>query len=64
MTEPIKINFHMHSTGSDGKMKPEEVVQEAIAAGIKYMCFTDHYETHMDTLIQAGLRIDSILQSI
>ncbi len=38
-----KINFHIHSTGSDGKLTPEEVVKEAIAAGIKYMCFTDHY---------------------
>lgn len=43
MAEPIKINFHIHSTGSDGKMSPEEVVKEAIIAGIKYMCFTDHY---------------------
>jgi histidinol-phosphatase (PHP family) len=24
-------------------MQPEEVVKEAIAAGIKFMCFTDHY---------------------
>jgi len=39
----IKINFHLHSTGSDGKMSPEEVVKEAISAGIKYICFTDHY---------------------
>ncbi len=44
MTERILINFHMHSTGSDGIMEPEEVVKEAIAAGIKYMCFTDHYK--------------------
>ena len=41
-TKPILINFHMHSTGSDGRMKPEEVVKEAIAAGIDFMCFTDH----------------------
>lgn len=39
----VKINFHIHSTGSDGKMAPEEVVKEAIAAGIDFMCFTDHY---------------------
>ncbi len=45
-----KINFHIHSTGSDGKMTPEEVVKEAIAAGIHYMCFTDHYNqpAHVD----------------
>lgn len=37
------INFHMHSTGSDGRLSPEEVVKEAINGGIHYMCFTDHY---------------------
>lgn len=33
----------MHSTGSDGRLTPEEVVKEAIATGIHFMCFTDHY---------------------
>jgi histidinol-phosphatase (PHP family) len=39
----ILINFHIHSTGSDGQLTPEEVVKEALAANIKFMCFTDHY---------------------
>lgn len=39
----VKINFHMHSTGSDGHSTPEEVVKEAIRQGINFMCFTDHY---------------------
>jgi histidinol-phosphatase (PHP family) len=39
----IKINFHMHSTGSDGNISPEEVIKESIAQGIHFMCFTDHY---------------------
>jgi len=42
MKEKTPINFHIHSTGSDGKLTPEEVVKEAIRAGIQYMCFTDH----------------------
>ncbi len=41
--DPILINFHLHSTGSDGRMSPEEVVKEAVAANISFMCFTDHY---------------------
>lgn len=41
--QPILINFHMHSTGSDGRLTPEEVVKEALAANIQFMCFTDHY---------------------
>lgn len=38
-----KINFHIHSTCSDGKLTPEQVIQEAIDAGISFICFTDHY---------------------
>jgi histidinol-phosphatase (PHP family) len=40
-----KVNYHMHSTGSDGTLSPEKVVEEAIACGITHMCFTDHYKT-------------------
>lgn len=43
--KPILVNFHMHSTGSDGRMTPKEVVKEAITGNIKYMCFTDHYNS-------------------
>jgi histidinol-phosphatase (PHP family) len=39
----VKINFHLHSTGSDGKSNPEQVVEESIANGINFICFTDHY---------------------
>jgi len=44
----IKINFHVHSTGSDGKVSPEEVVKEAIDANIDFICFTDHYKNPKD----------------
>lgn len=40
--KPI-VNFHLHSTGSDGEFTPEEVVKKAIKAGLKIICFTDHY---------------------
>ncbi|MGV8151480.1 MAG: histidinol-phosphatase [Candidatus Nanoarchaeia archaeon] len=36
---------HNHSTGSDGKLTPEEVVKKAISLGWKYVYFTDHYKT-------------------
>ncbi|MFC1685398.1 histidinol-phosphatase HisJ family protein [Nanoarchaeota archaeon] len=38
-----KVNFHLHSTGSDGKLKPEEVVKLSIKAGLEHICFTDHH---------------------
>ena len=34
---------HNHSTGSDGKLTPEEVIQKAIALDWDYVYFTDHY---------------------
>jgi len=36
------LNHHIHSTGSDGKAKPEEIVLEAIRKGFSFICFTDH----------------------
>lgn len=38
-----KVNFHLHSTGSDGKLEPEEVIKQSIKAGLKFICFTDHH---------------------
>ena len=34
---------HNHSTGSDGKLTPEQVVLKAIDLGWDYVYFTDHY---------------------
>lgn len=47
MTNKIKhkISYHMHSTGSDGSLSPEQVILEAIESGITHMCLTDHYNT-------------------
>lgn len=46
----MKVSFHIHSTGSDGKMAPEDVVKEAIRAGITHMCFTDHFRRPKETV--------------
>lgn len=35
-------DLHMHTTYSDGKLTPEEVVAAARAAGLKYIAITDH----------------------
>ncbi len=38
----IKIDFHTHSTSSDGLMSPKEVVERAYQNGVKYLALTDH----------------------
>ena len=35
-------DLHMHTTFSDGKLTPEELVEAAKAAGLKYIAITDH----------------------
>jgi histidinol-phosphatase (PHP family) len=37
------INHHIHTTASDGRFTPREVIEQAIASGLKFICFTDHY---------------------
>ena len=36
------IDLHLHTTASDGRSSPEELVREAAAAGITVLAATDH----------------------
>ena len=42
-------DFHVHTTFSDGRSTPEEVVQAAIALGMTDLGFSDHSYTAFDT---------------
>lgn len=37
-----KVDFHVHTTSSDGILTPKEVVQIASKNGVKYLAITDH----------------------
>jgi predicted metal-dependent phosphoesterase TrpH len=37
-----RVDLHVHSTASDGKYPPEEIVARAAALGIEYLALTDH----------------------
>ena len=39
---PLKEDFHTHTTFSDGKNTPEEMIQEALERGMKALGFSDH----------------------
>jgi len=39
------IDLHLHTTESDGTSTPSQLVDEAIAAGLKYIAITDHDST-------------------
>ena len=55
---PHSYNFHLHTVASDGKLIPEQLVDQAIAIGLKGFAITDHHsvsgfrqaETHLDRL--------------
>lgn len=38
----IKCDLHTHSTASDGRYSPREVVRKAFERGVKYLALTDH----------------------
>jgi len=40
-----RINLHNHTTWSDGRFSPEEIVRAAIAGGLKHIGITDHFKT-------------------
>ncbi|MCC0178652.1 PHP domain-containing protein [Waterburya agarophytonicola K14] len=40
---PYSFNFHMHTQASDGQLTPLNLVQQAIAIGLKAFAITDHH---------------------
>ena len=40
---PRSINFHCHTTSSDGSMDPIELIKQASTLGLKHLAITDHH---------------------
>lgn len=40
--KPLKADFHSHTTFSDGKSTPEEVIAKAQERGLHFLALTDH----------------------
>ena len=40
---PWKINFHCHTSFSDGSMHPKELLDQAYNSNLKYLAITDHH---------------------
>lgn len=40
---PHTYNFHLHTVCSDGKLQPEQVLEQAIALGLQGLAITDHH---------------------
>lgn len=40
---PRHYNFHMHSVCSDGRLRPETLMEQAVTIGLKGLAITDHH---------------------
>lgn len=38
----MKIDLHIHTTASDGRLSPREILDQALEAGLTYIAITDH----------------------
>ncbi|ELS01651.1 putative metal-dependent phosphoesterase, PHP family [Xenococcus sp. PCC 7305] len=52
---PNVYNFHMHTICSDGRLTPLEVVDQALAIGLKGLAITDHHSINGYRQAQAYL---------
>lgn len=43
--EPVKMDLHVHTTASDGRLSPNQVVMLAAERGVRYLAITDHDTT-------------------
>ncbi|WP_322798021.1 PHP domain-containing protein [Thermoflexus sp.] len=58
-----RLDLHVHTTASDGLWSPAQVVQEALARGLRYLAITDH-ETTRGALEAASLARGTPLEVI
>jgi predicted metal-dependent phosphoesterase TrpH len=42
---PFSYNFHLHTHASDGRLRPEELAQQAVDLGLRGFAVTDHHTT-------------------
>ena len=49
---PNEINFHCHTTFSDGSLRPEELLDEAYKNNLRYISITDHHTLNAHKYIE------------
>ena len=51
----MKVDFHIHSSCSDGELEPREILRSAVEAGCEMFSITDH-----DSIAAYGMLEDSL----
>ena len=58
MAEPGKVDLHLHSTESDGRLSPTELIELCHRNGVRRLALTDHDTTSgLATALEAGRRL-------
>ncbi|WP_297424418.1 PHP domain-containing protein [Clostridium sp.] len=58
----LKVDFHVHTTASDGTLSPKEVVQRAYENNVRYLAITDHDTlSGLDEAIEESYKYDITL---
>ncbi|NJK36786.1 MAG: PHP domain-containing protein [Oscillatoriales cyanobacterium RM1_1_9] len=52
---PKSYNFHMHTVKSDGRLQPDELIDQAIQIGLQGLAITDHHTVEGYQIAQAHL---------
>ena len=53
---PSELNFHCHTSCSDGSLQPEDLIQQASSNGLRHLAVTDHHSTAAYLPMQTWLR--------
>ena len=61
---PKSINFHIHSTFSDGSLSPEEILNQAIELNTKHYAITDHHSVDAYIELSKLIHTNSLYRSV
>ena len=53
---PGRLNFHCHTTASDGSLQPADLAAQAVRLGLEHLAITDHHSDGAFCDAQARLR--------
>jgi predicted metal-dependent phosphoesterase TrpH len=60
---PYLYNFHLHTRCSDGQLKPEALIEQAVRIGLKGLAITDHHTVKGYNAAQLWLEETRVRQS-
>ena len=60
---PHRLNFHLHTVYSDGKMQPVDLIQQAISLRLSDLAITDHQsnDPHSLPTLWSGIEVNASL---